>query len=186
VATPATVVSAEEYERIALAESNRGWELRDGQLVETPPMAIGHAWAQSELVYQLRSQLDPKAYWVQFAAKAKRDDRHYYIPDVCVVPMSLVESDRSEWRKLNLSTVSLPLVVEIWSPSTGDYDVDEKLPEYRRRGEQEIWRLHPFDRTLTVWRRQADGSYVETLHRGGTVSPAAFPWVTIDLGVLFA
>jgi Uma2 family endonuclease len=100
--------------------------------------------------------------------------------------MSLVESDRSEWRKLNLSTVSLPLVVEIWSPSTGDYDVDEKLPEYRRRGEQEIWRLHPFDRTLTVWRRQADGSYVETLHRGGTVSPAAFPWVTIDLGVLFA
>ena len=183
MATPATIVSAAEYERIALAEPSRRWELHDGVLREKPPMSIGHDWTQSELVYRLRSQLDPTAYWVQFAAKTKRDDRHYYIPDVCVVPLSYAGPDRT---KLNAYTDPLPLVVEVWSPSTGDYDVDDKLPEYRRRGDQEIWRLHPFERTLTVWQRQADGTYSETVIRGDKVSPLAFPWVTIDLDDLFA
>ena len=79
----------------------------------------------------------------------------------------------------------LPLVIEVWSPSTGDYDVDAKLPVYQQRGDLEIWRIHPYDQTLTSWRRQPDGSYQETLHRGGSISPVALPAVTIDLGTLF-
>ena len=181
--TPATLVSAEEYERIALAEPDRRWELWDGQLVEKPAMSVGHDWAQSELVYQLRSQLDPKVYWVQFAAKAKRDERHFYIPDVCVVPFSYVGLDRA---RFNSYAQPLPLVVEVWSPSTGDYDIDVKLAEYQRRGDQEIWRLHPLDRTLTAWRRQPDGTYAETTVHGGKISPVAFPHVTVDLDALFA
>lgn len=79
----------------------------------------------------------------------------------------------------------LPLVVEVWSPSTGEYDVDTKLPEYQRRGDLEIWRLHPFDRTLIAWRRQPDGSYSESQYTGGTVRPVALPGVAIDLDTLF-
>ena len=79
----------------------------------------------------------------------------------------------------------LPLVVEVWSPSTGDYDVDAKLPVYQQRGDLEIWRIHPYERTLTAWRRQPDGSYQETIHREGMVKPAALPGVAIDLGALF-
>jgi Uma2 family endonuclease len=45
--------------------------------------------------------------------------------------------------ELELYVEPLPLVVEVWSPSTGQYDVDEKLPEYQRRGDLEIWRFHP-------------------------------------------
>jgi Uma2 family endonuclease len=77
-------------------------------------------------------------------------------------------------------------VVEIWSPSTGDYDVDEKIPEYQRRGDQEIWRIHYFERTLTAWRHQPDGSYLEAEVNDRTVAPVAFPWVTIDLDAVFA
>jgi len=76
-------------------------------------------------------------------------------------------------------------VVEVWSPSTGDYDVDAKLPEYHRRGDQEIWRIHPYERMLTAWRRQPDGSYTETVYTGGVVHPLAFPVVAIDLDTLF-
>ena len=77
-------------------------------------------------------------------------------------------------------------MVEVWSPSTGDYDVDGKIPEYKPRGDREIWRLHPYERTLTTWVRQADGSYVETVHTGGVVRPAWLPDVAIDLAALFA
>jgi len=80
----------------------------------------------------------------------------------------------------------LPLVVEIWSPSTGDYDVDAKLPQYQQRGDLEIWRLHPYERTLTTWVRQPDGRYVKVVHTGGVVRPGALPNVAIDLEALFA
>jgi Uma2 family endonuclease len=77
-------------------------------------------------------------------------------------------------------------VVEVWSPSTGGYDIDAKIPEYRRRGDLEIWRLHPFEKTLAAWRRQPDGSYTELILQGGTVQAVALPNVTIDLDALFA
>ena len=80
----------------------------------------------------------------------------------------------------------LPLVVEIWSPSTGGYDVDEKLPEYLRRGDREIWRVHPVELTLTAWRRQTDGSYAESIQRAGLLELAALPGITIDIDALFA
>ncbi|MEP6871059.1 MAG: hypothetical protein ABI939_04320 [Anaerolineaceae bacterium] len=32
----------------------------------------------------------------------------------------------------------LPFVAEVWLPSTGEYDVDEKFPQYQRRGDLEI------------------------------------------------
>jgi Uma2 family endonuclease len=79
----------------------------------------------------------------------------------------------------------MPFVAEVWSPSTGRYDVDTKLPAYQRRGDREIWRLHPYERTLSVWQRQPDGSYREFIHHGGLVPVASLPGVAIDLDALF-
>lgn len=79
----------------------------------------------------------------------------------------------------------LPLVVEVWSPSTGEYDVDTKLREYQLRGDAAIWRLHPVEHTLTAWRRQPDGSYGEALYREGIIEPVALPGVRIELAALF-
>ena len=88
-------------------------------------------------------------------------------------------------RDLEKYPEPLPLVVEVWSPSTGDYDVDEKLPEYQRRGDLEIWRLHPYERTLTRWIRQENGGYVTTVVTGGGVPLSAIPGASIDLDRLF-
>ena len=79
----------------------------------------------------------------------------------------------------------MPFVAEVWSPSTGDYDVEEKLREYQRRGDPEIWRIHPYERSLTAWRRRPDGTYEQTVQRGGTVQPVALTGVTIDLDAIF-
>ena len=57
--------------------------------------------------------------------------------------------------------------------------------EYRRRGDLEIWRIQPYERTITVWRRQPNGSYDEVTYTEGVLSPASLPGVTIDLSELF-
>jgi Uma2 family endonuclease len=78
------------------------------------------------------------------------------------------------------------LVVEVWSPSTGGYDIEAKLTEYQLRGDLEIWRVHPFERTVTTWIRQLDSGYLETLHGSGVVRPVVLPGVAIDLDALFS
>jgi Uma2 family endonuclease len=87
---------------------------------------------------------------------------------------------------LEIRTQPMPFVAEVWSPSTGGYDVDTKVPEYLRRGDLEVWRLHPYERTVQARRRQPDGSYTEESLAGGTVSLVALAGVVVDLDRLFA
>jgi len=102
------------------------------------------------------------------------------------VPAAFVQRLLSEpVPALEVYSEPLPFVIEVWSPSTGDFDVTDKLPEYQARGDAEIWYLHPYERTLTRWLREPDGSYAESVHRGGLTNPTALPDVTIDLASLF-
>lgn len=149
-------------------------------------MSFRHNDLMTYLGIQLAQQLDRTQYRVRInAGRVSRLTETYYIPDVFVIPVSVLGPDRDQPDILEIYDQPLPLVVEIWSPSTGDYDVNTKLPEYRLRGDQEIWRIQPFARVLHVWRRQPDGSYDEAEYRGGHVEVASLPDVTIDLDALF-
>ena len=108
------------------------------------------------------------------------------MPDVMVVPTCLTARASRSCRCWRSSAKPLPLVVEVWSPSTGDYDVETKIPVYQQRGDLDIWRLHPYEPSLARWVRQTDGSYAESTHQGGVIELAALPGVTIDLDRLFA
>jgi Uma2 family endonuclease len=181
-----TRISGEAYERQALADPNRKWELRDGVLREKPGMTASHNELAVTLGFILMSQLDRAAYRVRIdAGRLQRRGATYFIPDVFVVPTAFVTPLLDQQDVLEVYDQPLPLVVEVWSRSTGDYDVEEKLAVYRQRGDLEIWRIHPYERTLTAWRRQPDGSYEETIHREGVVKPTALPGVEIDLAALF-
>ena len=179
-------VSEQTYRRIALEEPDRHWELHRGRLREKPPTSVEHNWLAFYLGHLLQSQLDPNEFRLRVnAPRLRRSAANYYLPDVAVIPAALERTLRQHPGSLDAYADPLPLVVEIWSPSTGDYDVNEKLDEYQRRGDLEIWRLHPFERTLTIWQRQPDGTYVETILRDQVVRPAFLPGVAIDLSVLF-
>ncbi len=103
------------------------------------------------------------------------------------MPTALVRRALAEHPEaLETYAEPLPFVAEVWSPSTGGYDVRVKLAAYRQRGDGEIWRIHPYDRTLTRWIRQDDGTYAELIHTGGTIELPALPGVSIDLDALFA
>jgi Uma2 family endonuclease len=178
-------ISEKTFKQVALEDPEGHWELHCGMLRRKPGMTYEHNYAMEELNYALRRQLDPSKFEVRSnAGRVSRSPQNYYIPDVFVLPAELTEALLGH-RVLETYSAPLPLVVEIWSPSTGDFDVETRLGEYQRRGDQEIWRLHPYERTLTAWRRQPDASYLEHVQQGGTIQPIALPGVTIDLDALF-
>ena len=149
-------------------------------------MTAEHNHVLWKLAFNLGLQLDENQYEIRMSVgHVRRSAENYYIPDVFVIPVDLFRPLRGLCNVLEAYSAPLPLVVEVWSPSTGDYDGDSKLPEYKRRGDLEIWRIHPFDRTLIAWSRQPDGSYTESHFSGGIVQPIALPGVSINLDTLF-
>ena len=181
------VISAKTYEQVALEDPDGFWELDCGRLRQKPGMTYEHGDAAAALMTALVLQLDPRTFRVYMNEPRLRiPSGSFYIPDLAVVPRAFMQQARSERPgRLAMFEQPLPLVVEVWSPSTGDYDVAVKLREYQLRGDAEIWLVHPYDRTLTAWRRQPDGGYSETLYREGSVEPAALPGVRIELAALF-
>ena len=178
-------VSEATFLKRALEEPDEQWELHCGNLRRKPGMTAQHNRTMSRLFGSLLQQLDQQEFDVRGnAGHVRRSPEHYYIPDIAVIPVALVEPQLDR-RALEVYADPLPLVVEIWSPSTGDYDIREKVVEYQHRGDLEIWRIHPYDRTLTAWRRQTDGSYTESTYTSGAVHPASLPGVSVDLDALF-
>lgn len=178
-------ISEQEYRELALSDTDHLWELWDGVPQEKPLMSMKHDNVSFLLGHFLQNQLDWNEYRVNVnGGKTRLSPRNYYIPDVVVIPSSYQVPFEDDPGAFNAFTDPLPLVVEVWSPSTGHYDVATKLRGYRERGDVEIWFTHPYDRTLTAWRRQPDGAYMEEIHRGGVIQVSSLPGVAIDLDVL--
>ena len=180
-----TTISEHDYRELALNDLDRKWELGDGVPVEKPWMSITHNDVAFYLELALGNPLNPRAYRVNVNGdRAHISPRAYYIPDVIVIPADYQRSFDHDPRALGVYAKPLPLVAEVWSPTTGHYDVATKLEGYRGRGDLEIWFIHPCERTPTAWRRQPEGSYTEELYRSGVAPVASLPGVTIDLDVL--
>ncbi len=180
-------MSEEAYREFALDNPEGRWELVRGHLWEPPDMSATHSWVTMNAVEQLLRQLDRDDFRVTGGlARLRVSSDTYYLPDVVVVSTAKMRELVEHTRALDAYPEPVPLVVEVWSPSTGKRDIDLKLPDYQRRGDAEIWFIHPFERTVTAWRRKAAGSYEETVHRDGIVRPASLPGVAIGLDELFA
>ena len=178
-------VSAATFERLALEDDDGQWEMVCGRPRRKPDMSYPHNFAGTELGYVIRSQIDRASFEVRVnAGHARRGDANYFIPDVMVLPYEDTVKFHGS-RALETYDAPLPFVAEVWSPSTGEYDVEDKFPEYKRRGDLEIWRVHPYDRTIIAWRRQADGTYSETIYTTGAVPVESLPGVSVVLESLF-
>ena len=181
------VISEQTFQLVALEDADGLWELHDGRLVEKPEMGAEHNDSIVRLGLVIGPQLDWNVYRLRInMAHVKWSERNYYIPDLSVVPADRFRDQLGQPGLLELYEGPLPLVVEAWSPSTGDYDVEGKLQGSQARGDLEIWRLHPFEKTLTAWRRMADGTYEVEVLRGGIVRSVALPNVAVDLDAPFS
>ena len=129
MATTTTTVSEQEYRELVLSDDDRFWELWDGVLVEKPPMSMRHDNVASYLGAMLIFQLDPNEYVVNInSGKTRYTARNYYIPDVVVIPAAYQQPFEHDPRSFNAYTDPLPFVAEVWSRTTGGYDMAAKLP----------------------------------------------------------
>lgn len=176
-------VSETTYHTILLEDPEGHWELVCGRLREEPPITMAHNEMIDALDWQLKPQLSPRDYAIRAnRGRVRTIGGSYFEPDLIVVPRELVEAQQP--TEVEVFQTSLPLVVEVWSPLTGRYDVQTKLETYRERGDGEIWFVHPYDRTITVRMRQPDGTYDERVQHGGKVRPTTLPNVTADFDAL--
>jgi Uma2 family endonuclease len=178
-------VSAETYERLALEDPDSKWELWNGCLRKKPSMTSPHFFYSFELAYQLRLHIDPANHQIRCDQSQVKNPAGYFIPDVCVVPVSHLGEGWKTATDLEVLRDPLPFVAEVWSRTTGEFDRTEKLREYQARSDLEIWLMHPYEQWVLAYTRQADGAYRETRHEGGTVPLAFLPGVTVNLDALF-
>jgi Uma2 family endonuclease len=180
-------ISFETFERVVLEDGDDQWELVCGHLQKKPAMTIEHRTAIVNLVGTLWMQLRHSAFLVSTNHTHVGSASSYYVPDLAVIPRTLQDQARAGREGvIDLFGEPLPLVVEVWSPSTGTYDVTMKLPEYQRQRHREIWFIHPYERWLRAWRRQADGTYTQTLFTGDAIiEPVALQGVGVALAALF-
>ena len=180
-------VSDELYEQVALADSSVKCELHCGDLVRKSVMTTEHEHLSRRLAGIVGRQLDLERFDVAAnGGRLRVAAGRFYVPDVCVIPMELVRRRLTWSPRLEVFDEPMPFVAEVWSPSTGDYDVEDKLPEYRARGDQEIWLLHPRHRPQRTRRGQPDCTYQEAVYAGRVVHVVALPGVAVDLDELFA
>jgi Uma2 family endonuclease len=178
-------VSEQQYLQLVMDDPDSRWELIDGEPVCRPAMTSKHEDVTAYLGVYLAQQLDRREYRVRIAgSRVRYSGSNYFVPDVFVTPTSLV-LPQEDVIVPEVFREPLPLIVEVWSPSTGRRDLELKLQRYREQGHAEIWFINPFDRTLTAWRREAGGNYSETIIKGGAVQFFALPHVRIDLDQLF-
>jgi len=117
-------VSEEAYRRLVLDDASRQWELHQGQLREKPGVSVEHGHILDQLLAMLYAQLDRRVYRLRANhACLRRSADSYYVPDVAVIRAATEDAMRDRPTDLDVYAESLPLVVEIWSPSTGGYDV---------------------------------------------------------------
>lgn len=180
-------VTLQTYQALVLEDPERQWELFRGHLMEKPVMSLSHNRTMARLAHQLSLQLDIDRFEVRTnTGRLRYADETYFILDVHIVPVAQMHAlAAGESESLEVIGSPMPFVAEVWSPSTGGYDVDKNIREYQRRGDAEIWRLHPYDRTLTMFRRQPDGTYLASIVSSGSIRLLAFREIVVDVDRLF-
>lgn len=139
------------------------WELIDGEAYCMSPAPGGkHQDVSRELLVIFAQYLKGKPYKVYGAPYDVRlpentNTSDNYIETV-VQPDIVVVCDRSKLDDKGCKGAP-DLVIEILSPSTLKMDMQNKFFLYQRMGVKEYWLVHPFDKTVMVFRRNELGEY---------------------------
>lgn len=150
-------------------------------------MSVWHIRTMARLAHQHSRQLGINPFEVHTnTVRLRYMDETSVIPDVPVVAvMLLATDDTAESASPEVFGSAMPFFSEVWLPSTGGYEVDRKFSDCQRRGDAEIGHSHPYERTLTIWRRGTGSAYKESVARGGRIPLPSLPRVVIDIVDLF-
>ncbi len=168
-------VTEDEFYR--LADEDCDWEYLDGRLV-TAAASNRHENLFSFLLTLFRVFLDERGGGVVRGSRypMRLDSSWSPEPDLLVV-------GEEKLPRMTEQRLEGPadLVIEIASESDPEFDVREKLPRYLKAEIPEIWLIDPFEDTVLIKVKTAQGYRTRTLQSGRLESQvvAGF-WIEVD------
>jgi Uma2 family endonuclease len=150
-------------------DDGQRWELFEGEAhLMYGPVGLApapnrhHQELSGELFYQLFAHLKGKpckVYGAPFDVRLAdmQESSDNYVETV-VQPDIVVVCDKAKLDERGCNGAP-DLVIEIISPSTAKVDLTVKFDLYQKYGVKEYWIVHPMDKTLMVFKLQADGRY---------------------------
>ena len=115
-------VSEATYRQVALEDHEGQWDLFCGRLRQKPPMTMEHQRVARRIHRRLVMQLNERDFVVGETVKVRTTTGSCVIPDVTVVPAAFERQLGEIPGTFEVYEEPLPLVVEVWSPPTGDYN----------------------------------------------------------------
>ena len=181
-------ISFRTYAQLALEDAEGRWELMGGHPRRKPPESFQHGALIDGLIEQLVPLLRGSDYRLSVNhARLMIDQDHILLPDLAVVPRAVsARAVRERPNALETYHTSLPLLIDVWTPATAEFNVEARIPEYRRANAEEIWLVHPAARAVTVWVRRTGGAYQEAIRVAGTLTAVRVPGLALDITALFS
>lgn len=176
-------VSVEDYHRMAAAgifgEDDRV-ELIEGEVVDMPPIRSRHGGVVKRLI---------QAFSVvgQRAIVSVQDPLRLGLGSEPQPDLMLLEPRADFYADAHPEAGDVLLLVEVGDTSAR-FDREVKLPLYARHGIREVWLIDLDTRQVEVCRRPLpeQANYADrTILAAGTISPAALPDCSIEIGQLF-
>lgn len=163
------------------------YELLRGRIVMTPPAAYPHGAIETRISAPMSVFVRASGLGEVFGSsqgfRLPTDD--IVEPDVAFVARARLEAAAPVVGEF--LRVVPDVVVEILSPSTRDYDVNEKRGIYERAGVREYWLVDPDARRVTILSLDDRGAFRDRsdLVRGGFASSGVLEGFRLELRDVF-
>jgi Uma2 family endonuclease len=158
-----TVMTTKDLLNLPKNGSER-WLIR-GQLREKPMTVRNrfHSLIMARVTYLLGVWLDkqpqPRGEILcgEAGVRLRRDPDTTVGTDVIYIPPALAAKESKDTTLVDGVPV---LVVEILSPNDAQSEIDEKTDDYLQAGVAIVWVIDPHDRTVTIYRKDAEPALV--------------------------
>jgi Uma2 family endonuclease len=179
----APVMTTEDL--LALPKNGMERWLIDGQLREKPTTVRNriHSRLMARIVYLLEkwleSQLQPRGQILcgEAGCRLRRSPDSTVGIDVVYIAANLAQQESTETTLIDGAPV---LAVEILSPNDTVEEINEKIDSYLRAGVAFVWIVDPHDRTVTIYRLDAEPELVN-VHQELSGEPPGFRVKVIEL-----
>lgn len=183
------------YADLEAVPANQVAELIRGSLHTFPRPALRHARTSTRLTGKLTNPFDlgegGPGGWILL------DEPEIHFPDPTAPgEVEVVVPDMAGWRRDRVgelpdaafTTIGPDWICEVLSPSTKDFDREEKMPVYAREGVRWAWLIDPIAKTLEVYILNASGRWgeAEVFHDSEVVRAVPFDALELALSSLWS
>ncbi len=162
-------------------DDDRRWEIIGGEAYAmSPAPSVRHQLVQTGLLVQIHGRLAGRpCRAIPSPVDVRLSDQDVVQPDIIVV------CDPGQDHRTHIEGPP-SLVIEILSPSTGQYDRVVKMDLYARAGLPEVWLVTPFPQSVEIFRLDGDGyrRHAAYTHTQTLTSPT-LPEIKVDLAPVF-